>query len=171
MIKKWGLTPLLLLAGFIFTPAAFRRLDVLRIRSGRLDDSPLCGRSTAATSRTSRLRGRTVTVTCPNMRTGFNLPVITRHRSCCPRHAGRSLVFCTPFSRVIALDPATGKERWSYAPKLDLPEIPSRLKCLGVAYWQDPEAAQDQPARIESSSAPTTGASSPSMRNRRSPCP
>ena len=29
-----------------------------------------------------------------------------------------SLVFCTPFSRAIALDPATGAERWVYDPGL-----------------------------------------------------
>jgi quinoprotein glucose dehydrogenase len=61
-----------------------------------------------------------------------------------PAAAGRSLVLCTPFSRVIALDPATGKERWNHAPELDLPEIPTRLKCLGVAYWQDSQATQGQ---------------------------
>ncbi len=60
-----------------------------------------------------------------------------------PAAAGRSLVFCTPFNRIIAVDPATGEERWSHEPKLDLPEIPSRLKCLGVAYWHDAEAEPD----------------------------
>lgn len=60
-----------------------------------------------------------------------------------PENAGRSLVFCTPFNRVIAVDPANGEERWSHEPALELPEIPSRLKCLGVAYWQDPEAEDE----------------------------
>jgi quinoprotein glucose dehydrogenase len=59
-----------------------------------------------------------------------------------PKAAGRSLVFCTPFSRIIALDPATGAERWSFDPEIELTEIPTRLKCLGVAYWRDPEAEQ-----------------------------
>ena len=45
-----------------------------------------------------------------------------------PKAAGRSLVFCTPFNRIIAVDPTTGEERWSHAPDLALPDIPSRLK-------------------------------------------
>jgi len=59
-----------------------------------------------------------------------------------PEAAGRSLVSCTPFSRVFALDPTTGKERWSHDPGIELTEIPTRLKCLGVAYWHDPDANQ-----------------------------
>jgi quinoprotein glucose dehydrogenase len=57
-----------------------------------------------------------------------------------PEAAGGHLVACTPFSRVFALDPTTGKERWSFDPQIELSEVPTRLKCLGVAYWQDPEA-------------------------------
>jgi quinoprotein glucose dehydrogenase len=60
-----------------------------------------------------------------------------------PEEAGGSLVFCTPFNRIIALDPITGKERWNHDPEIELSEIPTRLKCLGVAYWKDPEAADD----------------------------
>jgi quinoprotein glucose dehydrogenase len=54
-----------------------------------------------------------------------------------PETAGSSLVACTPFSRVFALDPETGEERWSHDPKITLSPIPTRLKCLGVAYWED----------------------------------
>jgi len=35
-----------------------------------------------------------------------------------PRAAGEHLVYCTPFNRVIALDPATVAERWSYDPQV-----------------------------------------------------
>src|SRR6201988_3270039 len=31
-----------------------------------------------------------------------------------------TLYFTTPFNRVIALDPETGKQRWAYDPKIDL---------------------------------------------------
>jgi glucose dehydrogenase len=31
-----------------------------------------------------------------------------------------ALHFTTPFNRVIALDPETGKQRWAYDPKIDL---------------------------------------------------
>ncbi len=57
-----------------------------------------------------------------------------------PPLAGGHLVGCTPFSRVFALDPITGSERWSHDPGIGLSAVPTRLKCLGVAYWQDPAA-------------------------------
>ena len=57
-----------------------------------------------------------------------------------PAAAGGSLIFCTPFNRVIALDPATGEERWNHDPEIQLSKNMTRLKCLGVAYWHDPEA-------------------------------
>ncbi len=57
-----------------------------------------------------------------------------------PGEAGGHLVVCTPFNRVVALDPATGAERWSHDPKVQLSEVPTRIKCLGVAYWRDRQA-------------------------------
>jgi len=60
-----------------------------------------------------------------------------------PEAAGGSLALCTPFNRIVALDPATGEERWSYDPKIAVSRAPQRLKCLGVTYWRDPEAAED----------------------------
>ena len=62
-----------------------------------------------------------------------------------PAQAGGSLVACSPFSRVFALDPATGKERWSHDPEIELSKVATRLKCLGVAYWQDPAVAEAVP--------------------------
>jgi quinoprotein glucose dehydrogenase len=56
-----------------------------------------------------------------------------------PRAAGEHLVFCTPFNRVIALDPATGAERWSYDPQV--PRTSERpYRCRGVAYAEVPQA-------------------------------
>jgi quinoprotein glucose dehydrogenase len=63
-----------------------------------------------------------------------------------PAAAGGHLMICTPFGRVIALDPATGKERWVYEPDTRVggygtPEDPEGLKtpaftnCRGVSYW------------------------------------
>ena len=43
----------------------------------------------------------------------------------------------TPFSRVIALDPETGKELWSFDPRLDLTESTNLFINRGVAYWRD----------------------------------
>ncbi len=56
-----------------------------------------------------------------------------------PILAGGSLVFCTPFSRAIALDPATGEERWIHDPGLgDIRRRPGeRFNCRGLARWQD----------------------------------
>ncbi|TXS90875.1 pyrroloquinoline quinone-dependent dehydrogenase [Parahaliea maris] len=48
-----------------------------------------------------------------------------------------SLVFCTPFNEVIALDPGTGSERWRFDPGIDLQQRPAnQFVCRGVAYWQ-----------------------------------
>ncbi len=56
-----------------------------------------------------------------------------------PAAAGEHLVYCTPFNRVIALDPATGAERWSYDP--NVPRTSERpYRCRGVAYAEVPQA-------------------------------
>ena len=57
-----------------------------------------------------------------------------------PDAAGGGLVVCTPMNRIVALDPATGKERWSFDPQIQVSKAPQRLKCLGVTYWQDTAA-------------------------------
>ena len=50
-----------------------------------------------------------------------------------------TLYYCTGFSRVFALDPATGEERWSFDPELRGKRLfgPYPLTCRGVAYWAD----------------------------------
>lgn len=49
-----------------------------------------------------------------------------------------SLVFCTPFNEIIALDPGTGKERWRFDPEIDLEQNPANaFVCRGVSYWRD----------------------------------
>ncbi len=54
-----------------------------------------------------------------------------------PPEAGGALVFCSAFDRVIALDPATGNERWSYDPQLQRGQRGVQYKCRGVAQWKD----------------------------------
>ncbi|MEQ1800740.1 MAG: pyrroloquinoline quinone-dependent dehydrogenase [Gammaproteobacteria bacterium] len=61
-----------------------------------------------------------------------------------PDAAGGSLVLCTPINRLVALDPATGKERWSFDPQIQVSQSPKRLKCLGVTYWHDAAAPAGQ---------------------------
>ncbi len=43
----------------------------------------------------------------------------------------------TPFSRVIALDPESGKEIWSFDPRLDLTESTNLFINRGAAYWHE----------------------------------
>lgn len=57
-----------------------------------------------------------------------------------PPAAGQSLVTCTALNRIVALDPATGAERWRYDPNIDLGPVGNKYLCRGVAYWKDPQA-------------------------------
>lgn len=57
-----------------------------------------------------------------------------------PVEAGQTLVLCTPWNKVIGLDPTTGETRWEYDPKLKTLPL---YNCRGVAYWEDTEAAND----------------------------
>lgn len=62
-----------------------------------------------------------------------------------PLHANGMLYFCTPFNKVVAIDPATGKQRWVFDPhrvdarsgKAPSPPMVVPSRCRGVAYWQD----------------------------------
>src|SRR5690606_1229364 len=62
-----------------------------------------------------------------------------------------TLYVSTAFSRVVALDPETGEEKWTYDPGLDLTvRYAEHLTSRGVTEWEDPEAAAAAPcaARI-----------------------
>jgi len=48
---------------------------------------------------------------------------------------GHTLYLTTPSDRVIAIDAATGKERWTYDPRVDLHDGHSEISNRGVAYW------------------------------------
>ncbi len=62
-----------------------------------------------------------------------------------PIHANNTLYYCTPMNRVIALDPATGAERWRFDPHQDeggagIIEQPRQVvRCRSVAYWEAAE--------------------------------
>ncbi len=65
-----------------------------------------------------------------------------------PIFVDRTLYLCTPYNRVIALDPETGAERWAYDPKIDLSgDYANQLVCRGVSTWLDPGAAAWQACR------------------------
>lgn len=52
-----------------------------------------------------------------------------------------SLVFCSPFNEVIALDPGTGAQKWRYDPDISTRQRPAnRYVCRGVTYWVDDSA-------------------------------
>lgn len=59
-----------------------------------------------------------------------------------------TLYLTTPFNRVIALDPATGKQRWAYDPKIALDgDYGDGLVNRGVATWLDAARANGKPCR------------------------
>ena len=59
-----------------------------------------------------------------------------------------SLLLCSPFNEVIALDPATGQERWRFDPKIPTGYRPANLfNCRGVAAWTDDAAAEGEACR------------------------
>ena len=67
---------------------------------------------------------------------GFQVtPILT------PKEAGHSLVICSGFNRIIALDPETGSERWKFDPILKIRPYGVQYKCRGVALWQDKKSS------------------------------
>jgi len=50
------------------------------------------------------------------------------------------LYLSTPYNQVIALDPASGAERWKYDPKLDRSRDYSEVTSRGVSAWRDSKA-------------------------------
>jgi quinoprotein glucose dehydrogenase len=59
-----------------------------------------------------------------------------------------SVIFCSPFNEVIALDPGSGAQKWRYDPKISTSQVPAnRYNCRGVAYWIDDQAAANAACR------------------------
>jgi quinoprotein glucose dehydrogenase len=59
-----------------------------------------------------------------------------------------SIIFCSPFNEVIALDPGTGAKKWRYDPKISTNQRPgNRYACRGVTYWIDEQASEDANCR------------------------
>jgi quinoprotein glucose dehydrogenase len=59
-----------------------------------------------------------------------------------------SIIFCSPFNEVIALDPGSGAQKWRYDPKLDPRQRPgNRYTCRGVTYWVDDQAPEGAACR------------------------
>ena len=60
-----------------------------------------------------------------------------------PAEAGGHLIVCTPFIKVIALDPQSGQERWTFEPEFSKVPYAGRFQCRGISQWRDPKAAED----------------------------
>jgi quinoprotein glucose dehydrogenase len=59
-----------------------------------------------------------------------------------------SVIFCSPFNEVIALDPGSGAQKWRFDPKIDTAiRVANRYNCRGVAYWVDGQAAEGAACR------------------------
>jgi len=59
------------------------------------------------------------------------------------------LIYCTPFNRIIALDPDHGAKLWEYDAKIALDQQPAnQFICRGVSYWEDSAAKGPCAARI-----------------------
>lgn len=65
-----------------------------------------------------------------------------------PLKVGDALYLCTPKNVMIALDAATGKERWRFDPKVADIHIPYTAACRGVAYYAAPNASGPCARRI-----------------------
>lgn len=60
-----------------------------------------------------------------------------------------SLIYCTPFNEIIALDPGSGSEKWRFDPKINLDQRPAnQFICRGVAYWKGAKTEQICSSRI-----------------------
>lgn len=65
-----------------------------------------------------------------------------------PLYVDETLCLTTPFNRVIALNPATGRESWAFDPKIDQTwQSGDGLINRGLATWVDSRRAVDAPCR------------------------
>src|SRR5581483_289736 len=59
-----------------------------------------------------------------------------------------SLILCSPFNEVIALDPGTGQQKWRFDAKISTTQRPgNRYNCRGVTHWVDDRAADGAACR------------------------
>ena len=58
-----------------------------------------------------------------------------------PLKVNGMLYLCTPHNRIVALDPATGKERWKFDPVVEPDAMLQHQTCRGVSYHDEDAAA------------------------------
>ena len=59
-----------------------------------------------------------------------------------------ALYLSTPYNQVIALDPATGAEKWKFDPQISRTHGYSEVTSRGVAAWTDGRGAEDAPCHL-----------------------
>ncbi|OUY07410.1 glucose/quinate/shikimate family membrane-bound PQQ-dependent dehydrogenase [Acinetobacter populi] len=59
-----------------------------------------------------------------------------------PIKIGNNMYMCTTHQYLIALDPATGKEKWRFDPKLKADKTYQHLTCRGVSYYDENNTAE-----------------------------
>src|ERR1700685_22051 len=59
-----------------------------------------------------------------------------------------TLYLSTPFNQVMALDPASGAEKWKFDPQVARSHDYSEVSSRGVAAWTDSKAPKDAPCRL-----------------------
>ncbi|MET3579378.1 quinoprotein glucose dehydrogenase [Mesorhizobium robiniae] len=62
-----------------------------------------------------------------------------------PLKVADTLYICTPHNFAIAIDAASGKEKWRFDPKVGLDKDRQHQTCRGVAYYADAKIAAGQP--------------------------
>lgn len=65
-----------------------------------------------------------------------------------PLKIGDTLYICTPKNIMIALDAASGRQRWRFDPNVPAKAIPYTAACRGVVYHRQPGVAADQPCAV-----------------------
>ncbi|WP_181108720.1 glucose/quinate/shikimate family membrane-bound PQQ-dependent dehydrogenase [Xanthomonas arboricola] len=67
-----------------------------------------------------------------------------------PLKVGELLYICTPTQKVIAVEAATGKERWRFDPQTNPKAMAgvAATTCRGVSYYQAPQGTAECPTRI-----------------------
>ena len=119
-----------------------RRLAELRNDPGGMRFSPLTQINRSSVTRLSRawvFHTGDISDGHDRPRSGFETT---------PIFVDGTLFLTTPFNRVIALDPATGRQRWAFDPKIDKTwDSGDGLTNRGLATWLDRQRAVGVPCR------------------------
>ncbi|GAA5002890.1 glucose/quinate/shikimate family membrane-bound PQQ-dependent dehydrogenase [Acinetobacter puyangensis] len=72
-----------------------------------------------------------------------------------PIKIGNNMYMCTTHQYLIALDPATGKEKWRFDPKLKADKTYQHLTCRGVSYYDENNIAEFAKSLVHKKSSST----------------